>query len=109
LRHGDRYDIVILDPPAFAKSRGQTHKALGLYQSLNRDAMNAVEHGGYLITSSCSHFVDLPAFLEMLKRASRAAQRNAWIVETRGAAKDHPVLMAMPETAYLKCVMLRVF
>lgn len=109
LRRGERYDVIILDPPALAKSRGQARKALGLYQSLNRDAMNAVEHGGYLFTSSCSHFVDLPDFLEMLKRAARAAQRDAWILETRGAAKDHPVLMAMPETAYLKCVMLRVF
>lgn len=109
LRRGERYDVIILDPPALAKSRGQTQKALGLYQSLNRDAMNALEHGGYLITSSCSHFVDMPAFQEMLKRAARSAQRDAWIVETRGAARDHPVLMSMPETAYLKCVMLRVF
>lgn len=109
LQRGDRYDVVLLDPPALAKSRGQMKKASGLYQALNRDAMLAVEPGGYLITSSCSHFVDGPAFLEILKRAARAAQRDAWLVEERGAARDHPILMAMPETAYLNCMVLRVF
>ncbi|NUM56019.1 MAG: class I SAM-dependent rRNA methyltransferase [Candidatus Hydrogenedentes bacterium] len=109
LRQGERYDVVVIDPPALAKSRAQVQKALGHYQSLNRDAMQAVEPGGYLVTSSCSHFVDEVAFLEVLKRAARSVQRPIWIVEVRGAARDHPVLMAMPETAYLKCVTLRVF
>lgn len=109
LHGGDRYDVVIIDPPALAKSRSQAQKALGYYQSLNRDAMQSVGPGGYLITSSCSHFVDESAFLEMLKRAARSVQRPIWIVEVRGAARDHPVLLAMPETAYLKCVTLRVF
>ncbi|MCC6152293.1 MAG: class I SAM-dependent rRNA methyltransferase, partial [Candidatus Hydrogenedentes bacterium] len=109
LQNGERYDVVIIDPPALAKARSQTQKALGHYQSLNRDAMQAVSPGGYLITSSCSHFVDEADFLEMLKRAARSVQRPIWIVDVRGAARDHPVLMAMPETAYLKCVTLRVF
>lgn len=109
LRARERYGVVIIDPPALAKTRSQTQKALGHYQALNRDAMQAVEPGGYLITSSCSHFVDEAAFLEMLKRAARSIQRPIWIVEVRGAARDHPVLLAMPETAYLKCVTLRVF
>lgn len=109
LRQGERYDVVIIDPPALAKSRAHVQKALGHYQSLNRDAMHAVVPGGYLITSSCSHFVDEAAFLEVLKRAARSVQRPIWIVDVRGAARDHPVLMAMPETAYLKCVTLRVF
>lgn len=109
LHNGERYDVVIIDPPALAKARSQTQKALGHYQSLNRDAMQAVSPGGYLITSSCSHFVDEATFLEMLKRAARSVQRPIWIVDVRGAARDHPVLMAMPETAYLKCVTLRVF
>lgn len=109
LKRGDRYGVVILDPPALAKSRKQQKHALGLYQALNRDALKNVEAGGYLITSSCSHFVDMPAFLETLKRAAVSAQRKTWIVETRGQAPDHPVLSAMPETAYLKCVTLRVF
>jgi 23S rRNA (cytosine1962-C5)-methyltransferase len=109
LRRGERYDLVLLDPPALAKSRTQTEKALGLYQALNRDAMQALEHGGYLITSSCSHFVSLADFMEMLKRAARAAQRDVWVLEVRGAARDHPILLGMPETAYLKNVVLRVF
>jgi len=109
LRRGDRYNLVLLDPPALAKSRGQVKKAAGLYQALNRDAIEAVEPGGYLVTSSCSHFVDGPAFVEILKRAARTAQRDLWIVEERGAARDHPVLLAMPETAYLHCLVLRVF
>jgi 23S rRNA (cytosine1962-C5)-methyltransferase len=109
LRRGNRYDVVLLDPPALAKSRGQAKKAAGLYQGLNKDAMQAVEPGGYLVTSSCSHFVDGPTFLEILKRAARAAQRDVWLVEERGAARDHPILLSMPETAYLNCVVLRVF
>ncbi len=109
LQRGDRYDIVLLDPPALAKGRGSAAKALGLYQSLNRDAMAAVEPGGFLVTSSCSHAVDLDSFFEAIKRAARALQRDVWILETRGAAPDHPVLAAMPETAYLKTMMLRVF
>ena len=109
LRSGERYDVVVIDPPALAKTRSQTQKALGHYQSLNRDAMQAVSPGGYLVTSSCSHFVTEADFLEMLKRSARSIQRPIWIVDVRGAARDHPVLMAMPETAYLKCVTLRVF
>jgi len=109
LRRGDRYDVVIVDPPALAKARSHVQKALGHYQALNRDAMQAIVPGGYLVTSSCSHFVDGAAFMETLKRAARSVQRPIWIVDVRGAARDHPVLMAMPETAYLKCVTLRVF
>lgn len=108
LQRGERYGLVILDPPALAKSRAQAARALPLYQALNRDAMNAVEAGGYLVTSSCSHFVDEAAFLEVLKRAAASARRNVWILERHGPAPDHPILLAMPETAYLKCVFLRV-
>jgi 23S rRNA (cytosine1962-C5)-methyltransferase len=109
LNRGERYDLVMLDPPALAKTRGQLTRALGLYQSINRDAMQALEPGGYLITSSCSHHVDLPSFIEVLKRAARAAQRDIWVVDIRGAARDHPMLLSMPETVYLKNVTLRVF
>ncbi len=108
LARGNLYDVVLLDPPALAKTRSQQKKALGLYQGLNRAAMDAVKPGGVLITSTCSHFVDPEAFLEVLKRSARACQREAWIVDVRGAARDHPVLMEMPESAYLACVTLRV-
>lgn len=109
LTREERYDVVILDPPALAKSRTQTGRALKRYHALNKDAMAAVNEGGYLITCSCSSFVDREAFLEMLKRASTSAQRQAWLVDVRGAAPDHPVLLSMPETSYLKCAVLRVF
>jgi len=108
LARGDRYDVIVLDPPALAKSRGQEERALGLYQALNKTAIQALEQNGILITSSCSHFVSREAFLETLKRAACAAQRSAWLLELRGAAPDHPVLLAMPETAYLKCAVLRI-
>lgn len=109
LKRDERYDVIFLDPPALAKTRAQLAKAQGLYQSINRDAMQAIEPGGYLVTSSCSHHMDLPAFIEVIKRAARAAQREAWILDVRTAARDHPVLLSMPETAYLKNVTLRVF
>lgn len=108
LRRGDIYDVVILDPPALAKSREQRSKALGLYQALNRDAMKALAPGGYLITSCCSHFIEREAFFEALKRAARAARRQVLLLDVRGAPPDHPILMAMPETAYLTCAALRV-
>lgn len=103
-----RYDIIMLDPPALAKTRGQKRKALGAYLALNRFAMEAVAPGGWLFTSSCSHFVEASEFLETLKRAARSAQRDAWVVRVCGAASDHPVLMEMPETAYLTCAALRL-
>lgn len=103
------FDVVLIDPPAFAKSRAHLRKALSRYQALNAAAMRAVSPGGYLVTSSCSHFVDAPAFLESLKRAAAAARREVGVIEMRGAAKDHPQLLAMPETAYLKCAALRVW
>ena len=108
LQRGDTYDLIVLDPPAFAKSHAHERKALGLYQTLNSVAMKAVASGGVLVTSSCSHFVSREWFMETLKRAATQVQRQVWILEERGAAPDHPVLMAMPETAYLKCVVLRV-
>ena len=109
LNRNDRYDVVILDPPALAKTRAAHTKALGLYRALNRAGMNAVKPGGILITSSCSHFVSRDDFLETLKRASAAAQRPCWYLSVSGAAPDHPVLMGMHETEYLKCAVVRVF
>ena len=108
LQRGERYDLVILDPPALAKGRAQLKKALGLYQTLNRAALEVLEPGGILITSTCSHFVGREAFIEVLKRSATSAQRQGWVLGVSGAAPDHPVLMAMPETEYLTCVTLRV-
>lgn len=107
LTRGDKYDLIVLDPPALAKSRAQAGHAQGLYLRLNRTALEALNPGGILATSSCSHFVDREEFLEILKRAATGAQRKAWFIDVRGPAPDHPVLLSMPETAYLKCVLLR--
>ena len=109
LNRGDKYDIVILDPPAYAKSRGHLKKALGMYRAINRDAIRAIRPGGILITSSCSQPLDTPTFLDTLKRAATSAQRRAQILGCQGAAPDHPALLSMPETSYLCCVMLRIF
>lgn len=100
------YDMVILDPPALAKARGQQRKALGLYQALNAAAMQALKPGGILVTSSCSHFVTAADFAEVLKRASATARRPGLLLDFRGAAPDHPVLLSMPETEYLCCAIL---
>lgn len=108
LEKSGEFGVVLIDPPALAKKRSQTTKALGMYRALNRDALKAVAPGGILITSSCSHPVSPSDFLEMLKRASASAQRRVELLGLYGASKDHPVLLAMPETAYLKCAVLRV-
>jgi 23S rRNA (cytosine1962-C5)-methyltransferase len=108
LKTEEPYDVVIVDPPAYAKARAQRSRAIARYRTLNTAAMAAVKPGGYLVSCSCSHFVDPAAFQDMLKQAAAGAQRTAWLVEMRGAGPDHPVLLAMPETAYLKCAILRV-
>jgi 23S rRNA (cytosine1962-C5)-methyltransferase len=103
------FDVVVLDPPALAKNRTLVRKALPRYQAINALALGRIApEGGFLITSSCSHFVDTPTFLETVKYAASAAGRRVSLLEMRGAAPDHPILLAMPETAYLKCAVLRV-
>ncbi|MFM1920242.1 MAG: hypothetical protein RLZZ303_1876 [Candidatus Hydrogenedentota bacterium] len=102
------YDVVIIDPPAFAKARAHTAAALKRYRQLNAAAMERVAPGGILVSCSCSHFVEPADFLDVIKQAASSVQRKVWLIEMRGAAPDHPVLLAMPETAYLKCAVLRV-
>ena len=108
LARGETWDVIVLDPPALARSRAQVKKALGLYQALNRDAMKALEAGGILVSSCCSQPVDSAAFLETLKRAATSAQRRVQLLEIRRAAPDHPALLAIPETDYLTCAVLRL-
>jgi 23S rRNA (cytosine1962-C5)-methyltransferase len=108
LESEDAYDIVVIDPPAFAKSRGQVKKALVRYQQLNRLALAKIPTGGMLFTSSCSHFVDTAQFLEMIKRSAVAVQRQVQLLTILGASPDHPALLSMPETAYLKCAVFRL-
>ena len=101
------FDVIVLDPPAFAKSRGQVKKAMGLYEEINRKALKALQPEGILVTCSCSHFITREVFLEVVKRAARSVSRPVRVLAVRGAGPDHPVLPVMPETEYLKCVILQ--
>ena len=99
-----RYDTIVLDPPAFAKSKRDLDAALRGYKELNLRALKMLRPGGILVSCSCSYHVSLPNFLEMLADAALDARRTLRLIEVRGQAKDHPVLLNIPETAYLKCV-----
>lgn len=104
----ESYDVIIMDPPAFAKTKSALPNALKGYTDLNRRAMLAVRRGGILVTCSCSYHLKEEAFYEMLLRAAQAAGRSLRLLEARGQALDHPPLLAMPETRYLKCAILEV-
>jgi 23S rRNA (cytosine1962-C5)-methyltransferase len=101
---GQRYDTIVLDPPAFAKSKRDLDAALRGYKELNLRALKMLKPGGVLITCSCSYHVTQGDFLAMLAGAARDAHRILRIAEVRSQAKDHPILLNVPETAYLKCV-----
>jgi 23S rRNA (cytosine1962-C5)-methyltransferase len=103
-----RYDTIVLDPPAFAKSKRDLDAALRGYKELNLRALKMLRPGGTLITCSCSYHVNQNSFLEMLATASLDARRTLRLIEVRGQAKDHPILLNIPETAYLKCVIASV-
>ncbi len=105
---GQRFDTIVLDPPAFAKSKRDLGAALRGYKELNLRALKMLRPGGTLVTCSCSYHVSQPDFLEMLADAARDAHRTLRLVEVRGQAKDHPILLNVPETAYLKCVIATV-
>jgi 23S rRNA (cytosine1962-C5)-methyltransferase len=102
------YDTIVLDPPAFAKTKRDLEPALRGYKELNLRALKMLRPGGVLASCSCSYHVSQSSFLEMLASAALDAHRSLRVVEVRGQAKDHPVLMNVPETAYLKCVIALV-
>jgi 23S rRNA (cytosine1962-C5)-methyltransferase len=103
-----RYDTVVLDPPAFAKTKRDLDAALRGYKELNLRALKMLRPGGILVTCSCSYHVSQSNFLEMLADAALDARRTLRLVEVRRQAKDHPVLLNVPETSYLKCVVASV-
>jgi 23S rRNA (cytosine1962-C5)-methyltransferase len=105
---GKTYDVVNVDPPSFTKSKKNLPQAIKGYRKLNGLAIEAVKRGGILVSSSCSHYMDEYTFINMLKDSALRAKRTLRLVEFRGQAKDHPVLMAMPETQYLKCAIMEV-
>lgn len=104
---GARYETIVLDPPAFAKHKGAVPKALAGYKDINLRALRLLEPGGVLITCTCSHHVDDTTFAEVVHDAALDAGATVSIVERRTQGRDHPVLLGVPETQYLKCLILR--
>lgn len=105
---GTAYDAIVLDPPAFAKSKRAVEGALRGYKELNLRALKMLRPGGVLITCSCSHHISSADFQQVVAAAAGDAGRRARLVERRGAAADHPVILTIPETEYLKCLICRV-
>ncbi len=103
-----RYDTIVLDPPAFAKTKRDLEKALGGYKELNLRALKMLRPGGVLVTCCCSFHVGASDFLGVVADAARDAHKSLRLVESRGAAKDHPILLNVPETSYLQCLILIV-
>ncbi len=105
---GRQYDTIVLDPPAFAKTKRTVATALRGYKELNLRALKMLRPGGLLVTSSCSFHVSEGEFLDMLGSAAADAGRRVRILEKRGASMDHPFLLNVPETAYLKCILCQI-
>lgn len=106
---GEKFELVILDPPAFTKSRQALEGAVRGYKEINLRAMKLLPPGGFLVTCSCSFHMKEDLFLEVILTAAQDAGRQLRLVELRRQAKDHPMLLASPETHYLKCAILQVW
>jgi len=104
----ERFGCIILDPPAFVKSRAKVREGLKGYKEINLRALRLLEPGGLLVTCSCSHHIDEELFREMLIDAAHSAGRQTRLLEMRGQSRDHPMLLAAKETQYLKCAILQV-
>jgi 23S rRNA (cytosine1962-C5)-methyltransferase len=107
-RQRERFDTIVLDPPAFAKSRSAVPAALRGYHEINLRAMRCLQPGGMLLTASCSFHVHLPEFLAMLAEAAADSGRRVLLRRILGAGEDHPEVLSIPETGYLKGAMLEV-
>ena len=106
-RQGERFDAIVLDPPAFAKSKAAIPKALSGYKEINLRALKLLKPGGMLVTCSCSYHVNEATFAEVVFDAALDARAEVSVVEKRMQSRDHPVVLGMPETYYLKCFILR--
>jgi 23S rRNA (cytosine1962-C5)-methyltransferase len=104
---GRRFDAIILDPPAFAKNRDSIPAAQRGYKEINLRAIKLLRPGGFLVTCSCSYHVSEALFLQIVAEAANDVERNLVVAERRTQAKDHPILLTMPETHYLKCLIFR--
>ena len=107
-QEGRRFDTIVLDPPAFARQKSSRESALRGHKELNLRALKILNPGGYLITCSCSFHVSEPDLLEVVAAAALDAHRTVVVAERRTQSRDHPILLTMPETHYLKCLILRV-
>ena len=105
---GELFDCIVLDPPAFCKSAAEVAGACRGYRDINVSAMKLVKRGGFLLTCSCSHYMTLPLIEKMLRESARHAGREVRVLEARGQAPDHPILLAAEETGYLKAYFLQV-
>lgn len=105
---GEKFDVIILDPPAFTKSARMIQKAYGGYKEINLRAMRILGEGGILVSCSCSAYFDESNFYSMITHAARDSHKRVQILEKRGAAPDHPVLAGYPRSEYLKCAVCRV-
>jgi 23S rRNA (cytosine1962-C5)-methyltransferase len=108
VQKGEKFDMVILDPPAFVKSKSKLVEGMKGYKEINLQALKLLDKGGILISCSCSHNLSRDLFMEMIKSSAKDARRNLRLIEFRTQAKDHPILLSMPETEYLKCAILEV-
>jgi 23S rRNA (cytosine1962-C5)-methyltransferase len=106
-RAGSRFDTIVLDPPAFAKNKASVRKALSGYKEINLRALKLLSAGGCLVTCSCSYNVSEADFADVLASAAVDAHAEVMVVEKRTQGRDHPILITIPETYYLKCFILR--
>jgi 23S rRNA (cytosine1962-C5)-methyltransferase len=102
------FSTVVLDPPAFAKSRAKLDAAAAGYKEINLRALRLLGPGGILVTCSCSHHMSEAMLLELVAQASLDANRTLRVLERRTQSQDHPILLTVPETLYLKCLVLEV-
>jgi 23S rRNA (cytosine1962-C5)-methyltransferase len=105
---GERFETIVLDPPAFAKNRASVRAAARGYKEINLRALKLLKAGGVLVTCTCSYHMSEATFLDLIAEAARDARRRVQLVEKRMQSRDHPVLAGVPETYYLKCVIARV-
>jgi 23S rRNA (cytosine1962-C5)-methyltransferase len=106
-RAGARFDTIVLDPPAFAKNKSAIRKAMSGYKEINLRALKLLTPGGFLVTCSCSYNVSEDMFLDVVSAAAADAAAEVALVEKRSQGRDHPILISVPETYYLKCLILR--
>ncbi|MGC7880176.1 class I SAM-dependent rRNA methyltransferase, partial [Desulforudis sp. 1190] len=106
---GERFDVVILDPPSFTKSKSAVEGALRGYKEINLRGLKLIPPGGFLVTCSCSYHVTEDLFTAVVAEAARDTGRQLRLVEFRRQAKDHPMLLSTPETYYLKCGIFQVW